>query len=436
MAERKRKPKRTLTALGIERMKPPKEGQADYFDAGYPGLALRVSYGGGKAFVYFYRFGGKQRRMTFGRWPGTTLEEAHEEWRAARKALDKGLDPAVERQAQKAEPAAEPDTFERIADDYERRGFPNPRKSRKLAPRTVEEYRRQLARLKAAWQGRMIADIGKGDVLDLLDELVEDGKPVEANRTYALARKLFGWCAMRDIISVSPVAGIHAPSEETPSDRTLTDDEIRLLWPAFGKLGYPFGPWARLLLLTGQRREAVATMRWQDVDLEAKVWRMRQKGDRALLVPLVPAAVEIIESLPRLKGPFVFTTGNTRKRRGTAAADPAPTPISGYSAAKRRVDKLVADAIAERAKETSDKPEPMAHWRWHDLRRTLRTNLSRLKVQRHIAELVIGHAVGGIEAVYDVWEYQDEKRDALERWATFLTGLTSPNVVTFRIAAE
>jgi integrase len=334
----------------------------------------------------------------------------------------------AEREAQKAaKPLAEPDTFERIADDYERRGFPNAGKSRKLAPRTAHEYRRQLARLKAAWQGRMIADIRKADVLDVLDGLIEDGNPVEANRTYALARKLFGWCAMRDIISASPAAGIAAPSEETPSDRALTDDEIRQLWPAFDKLNYPFGPWAKLLLLTGQRRENVATMRWQDVDFEAKVWRLRQKGDRALLVPLVPAAIEIIEDLPRLKGPFVFTTGSARKRRGTAdEAKDEPTPISGYSAAKRRVDKLVADAIAERAKETGTKPEPMAPWRWHDLRRTLRTNLSRLQVQPHVAELVIGHAVGGIQAVYDTWAYEAEKRDALERWATFLATLVEP----------
>jgi integrase len=430
--------KRALTALAIERLKPPKIGQVDHFDAGYPGLALRASYGGGKTFVYFYRFGGKQRRMTFGRWPGTTLEGAHDEWRAARKALDKGIDPAVEWQAQKAAAAAvaaEPDTLERIADDYERRGFPNPGKSKKLAPRTVDEYRRQLKRLKAAWKGRMIADIRKGDVLDVLDKLVDDGKPVEANRTYALARKLFGWAAMRDIISASPVAGIAAPSEETPSDRALTDDEIRQLWPAFDQLGYPFGPWAKLLLLTGQRRQAVATMRWQDVDLEAKVWRLRQKGDRALLVPLAPATIGILEDLPRLKGPYVFTTGNTRQRgRTTADKEPQPAPISGYSAAKRRVDGLIAKAIAERANEAGTKAEPMAHWRWHDLRRTLRTNLSRLKVQRHIAELVIGHAVGGIEAVYDVWEYQDEKRDTLERWATFLTALVEPKVVPFRRA--
>jgi integrase len=413
---------KVLTAAAIEKFKPT-AGRQEIPDARMQGLYLVVQPSGAKSWAVRYRLNGKPAKFTLGKYPRLELGAARKDAGAALELVAKGEDPAAHRKAAKATPTPEPDTFERIADNYERRGFPNPGKSKKLAPRTVDEYRRQLKRLKTAWQGRMIADIRKGDVLDVLDELIEDGKPVEANRTYALARKLFGWAAMRDIISGSPVAGIAAPSQETPRDRALTDDEIRLLWPAFDKLGYPFGPWAKLLLLTGQRREKVAAMRWQDIDFEAKVWRQRQKGDRALLVPLSPAVIEIIESLPRFNGPFAFsTTGGQR-------------PISGYSTAKRRADKLVADEIAKRAKEAGTKPEPMAPWKWHDLRRTLRTNLSRLKVQRHIAELVIGHAVGGIEAVYDVWEYHDEKRDALERWATFLTGLVADNVVPFRAAA-
>jgi hypothetical protein len=143
--------------------------------------------------------------------------------------------------------------FTAVADDYERRGFPNAGKPKKLAPRTIEEYSRQLARLKEAWHSRRIADIRKGDVLNVLDKLIDDGKPVEANRTFALARKLFGWCLMRDIIAASPVAGIAAPSEETPRERALTDDEVRQLWQALDGLGHPFGSWAKLQLLTAAR---------------------------------------------------------------------------------------------------------------------------------------------------------------------------------------
>ena len=70
----------------MARIKPPKAGQADYFDKGYPGLALRISYGGAKAWVYFYRLHGKLRRMSLGRYPGMSLTEARDAWRSGTDA--------------------------------------------------------------------------------------------------------------------------------------------------------------------------------------------------------------------------------------------------------------------------------------------------------------------------------------------------------------
>jgi integrase len=347
--------------------------------------------------------------------------------------------------------------FAAVAEDYQRRGFPNAGKPKKLAPRTIEEYSRQLARLKGAWQGRRIADIRKADVLSVLDKLVDDGKPVEANRTYALARKLFGWAAGRDIISASPVADIAAPSEETPRERTLTDDEIRQLWQAFDGFGHPFGSWAKLQLLTAARREQAATMRWEDIDgLDGPepVWRCRQKGDKPLLVPLAPMAASLLRGLRADEGEpgeFVFST-KPRKGRGEHKDDKREdATISGYSYAKRLLDMKVAKARAEAAGETITVPDSvrglkgrardlavyelhrpwmLPEWDWHDLRRTVRTNLSRLRVAPHVAELVLGHAVTGLIKVYDLWDYADEKRDALERWETHLAAvLAGGNVV-------
>jgi hypothetical protein len=77
-------PARALTSAAVGRIEPPKAGQTDHFDRGYPGLALRVSYGGARTWAYFYRHAGKVRRMTLGRWPAMGLREAREAWRAAR----------------------------------------------------------------------------------------------------------------------------------------------------------------------------------------------------------------------------------------------------------------------------------------------------------------------------------------------------------------
>src|SRR5688572_18286381 len=90
-------PRRALTAASVERLKPPAAGQVDYFDRGYPGLALRVSYGGGKSFVYFYRLGRRLRRMTLGAYPAMSLAEARETWRKARQDAQQGRDPGTAR---------------------------------------------------------------------------------------------------------------------------------------------------------------------------------------------------------------------------------------------------------------------------------------------------------------------------------------------------
>src|SRR5215469_9257650 len=87
-------PTRSLTVASVARIKPPKQGQIDYFDRGFPGLDLRVSYGGAKAWVYFYRLHGKLRRLSLGRFPAMSLEQARDAWRAARLAVDKGESPA------------------------------------------------------------------------------------------------------------------------------------------------------------------------------------------------------------------------------------------------------------------------------------------------------------------------------------------------------
>src|SRR5215468_6867997 len=87
-------PTRALTAASVARIKPPDKGQIDHFDKGFPGLALRVSYGGARAWAYMFRAHGKLRRITLGRWPAMSLSEARDAWREARKAVDRGENPA------------------------------------------------------------------------------------------------------------------------------------------------------------------------------------------------------------------------------------------------------------------------------------------------------------------------------------------------------
>jgi integrase len=400
---------KVLTTAAVEKIKPTAARQ-EIPDARMQGLYLVVQPSGAKSWAVRYRLKGKPAKFTLGRYPRLEIAAARKQAGAILETVAKSEDPAAPKRAAKAA-APEQDTFERVADDFLKRHVERKRE------RTVIEYRRPIEKLlKPRWRNRLVKDITKRDVIEVLDELVDAGKPVAANRTFALVRKLFNWCLARDIIAASPIAGLRAPTDERARQRVLTDDELRLLWPVFGQLGHPFGPWMQVLLLTGQRRDEVSRMRWRDLDLEQKLWRIpTTKSDRPHLVPLAPAVVAILEALPRFKGPFVFsTTGGER-------------PISGFSVAKRRVDRELAAALAQAAKAAGREREPVPAWVVHDMRRTVRTNLSRLRVPPHVAELVLNHSIRGIQPVYDVDEYLDERRHALGAWASLLQEIVDPS---------
>src|SRR6202030_1485854 len=163
------------------------------------------------------------------------------------------------------------------------------------------------------------------DVTALLDRIANRGSPVQANRTLARLKTLFKWVLDEELIPADPTARVRKVVKETARDRTLTDDEIRLFWAGCDKLGWPFGPLFKLLLLTAQRRDEVGTMEWSEVDIGKRIWlipRQKAKNKRAHEVYLSTMAVEIIEGLPAIGSDpgLVFTTNEKR-------------PVSGFSRA-------------------------------------------------------------------------------------------------------
>jgi integrase len=142
-------------------------------------------------------------------------------------------------------------------------------------------------------------------------------------------------------------------------------------------------------------------MKWDEVDLDAHLWTIpaaRMKGKRAHQVPLAPEALALLKSLPRFANPYVFTTTAGEK------------PVDGFSKAKVRIDKLCG----------------VTEWKFHDLRRTMRTHLSALPVQDIVRELILAHARQGLHKVYDLHTYEPEKRECLRLWESRLKGLLNP----------
>ena len=196
-------PRRSLTAAAVERLKPPPRGQIDHFDKGFPGLALRVSYGGGRSFVFFYRIGVKLRRMTLGKYPVMTLGDAREAWRKARKDVGEGRDPASRREATH---------FEGVAREWLLRDQTKNR-SHYDVKRVVERE------LIPAWGPRPISEISRRNILDLIDGIADRGAVTMARRVLSYTHRLFKWSVERGIIEVNPASNLPKPGSETKRDR-------------------------------------------------------------------------------------------------------------------------------------------------------------------------------------------------------------------------
>jgi integrase len=214
------------------------------------------------------------------------------------------------------------------------------------------------------------------------------------------------------------------PTKERARDRALTDDELRWFWSACEAIGWPFGPLAKLLLLTAQRRDEVAGIEWSEINLDKQTWTMprhKTKNDRTHEVHLSDVAVEVLRSVPRVgNGPVFITNGR---------------PVSGFSYGKNRLDAVMLKVKEDELGGTS---EAIPHWILHDLRRTAATGMARLNIPPHVVDKVLNHTSGtirGVAAVYNRFEYLEERRAALEAWGGYVANPMSPvtaNVVMLR----
>jgi len=379
-----------LTDKAIRHAEAPDGGRAELWDELVSGLLLRVGTRR-KTWQVSYRAHGKRRRLTIGNYPATSLREAREH---ARKVVEQAA------AGEPPEPATTPQrrSFGEVVDEWIKRD--------QSGNKTAAEARRTISRECGAWWDRPVDTIGRADVLAVLDAAVDRGAATQANRTLAYLRRLFNWCLQRGLVDSSPVANVKAPTREAARDKTLTDSELAAVWRATDRLGFPFGPAVRLLILTAQRRTEAGAMTWPAVDLEAATWTIpaaSNKSGRPHVVPLSPPAVDVLRGLPRIQPAagspaYVFTTNGR-------------TPASGWSKAKRRLDELSG----------------VTDWRLHDLRRTVATGLVAQGFRPDVVEAALNHANPGgsqLSSVYQRHHYLPEMRAALESWGEHVNRLS------------
>lgn len=412
---------KALTTKALESIKPG-EKDREIPDGCVSGLYLAVRPSGAKSWCVRYRFEGKPRKLTLGAFPGIGLRAARDLAGRALDAVTDHRDPAAEKQEAKRAAAAEQLRASDLIDDVVASYVEKYAKRQTRQTSWREKERLLKKEVIGAWKGRRLSTIGRADVHDLLDKIVDRGAAVMANRTLATFKHMCAWAVERGLIEASPCDKVKAPSSETSRKRTLSDEEIRIAWTAFERVGWCWGKMAQLLLLTGARRSEIAEARWSEIDLEAKTLTLppeRSKNGQEHVIPLSDTANAILKDLPRIgdgkKSDFVFT------KSGSA-------PITGFSASKMMID-------AEIAKELGDAP-PFEPWVLHDLSRTVATNLQRLGVRLEVTEAVLGHVSGsrgGVVGIYQRYDFADEKRLALDAWArkidSIVNGAAATNVV-------
>ena len=422
-------PTRKLTDLFAERVKPPERGRVEYFDASFGGLALRVTAKGRKSWSLHYRIDSRLRRYTLGNFPAIKPAQARREASDILDRVRAGIDPTVEKRERRYARPPEADTFGAVAEDYLAKHL-----AKNAVATTYIEARRILQKdALPRWRDRPIASITRRDVLELIDAIGARGAEIGANRMLARLRALWNWAIEKDRAAQSPLSLMKAPTKERPRDRVLSDDELRWLWEACQLVGSPFGPLIKLLVLTGQRRDEVAGAEWSELDLKRRLWTMprkKAKNNRAHEIQLSDAAIEALQSVPHLAA-LIFTTTGTR-------------PVSGFSKARGRIDAAMVKARRrslglpedDRAYRkaigiATDKPLPVEiePWTLHDLRRTAATGMARLNIPPHVVDKVLNHVSGtirGVAAVYNRFEYLDERRAALEAWGRYVENLVRP----------
>jgi integrase len=382
--------RKSLTAASVERIKPPPIGQTEHFDRGFPGLALRISYGGSKTFVFFYRIGGRLRRMTLGTYPAMSLADAREAWRKARQDVVRGQDPSVRRILDTGTT-----DFANVVQEWLKKDQAGKR-SYRAVQRIVNKE------LMPHWQYRRVDEIGPREVLDLIDGIADRGKTTMARRVQAYIHRFFKWAKGRHIITVNPAADLPKRGSEVRRDRVLSNDELIKVWCATDELGWPYGAAIKLLILTGARREEIGQLRWSEIEGDT----IRLKGERTKTaqsheIPLSGPAQSVISEAPKIaQSEFVFTNN------GRVA-------IANWGRVKIRLDELVQ----------------IPPWRIHDLRRTVSTGMNELGTEPYIVEAVLGHTVKGVAGVYNRAKYEAAKRAALEAWGVHVMDLVEPGRV-------
>jgi integrase len=398
-------PRAKLTKSVIDSLPTP-QSDTVYWDVALPGFGLKVTPKGRKVFIVLYRTGGagsKLRKYTIGPYGRVTLHQARVAAQKVFTARLEGRDPAGEKRERKRRLVA--DRVEDVLETFIEQRLSQNRSGAEIA----RLLRREIGK---TWAGRTIHEIAKRDVVEVVSAIERRGALVAANKALKSIKTFLRWSVGRAILDQSPAEGVPTPTKEVARDRVLSDEELARVILAAREVDDRYGGIVELLVLTGQRREEVARLAWEELDFGRWIWTIpkeRTKNAKPHVVHLSHEAIAVLERRPK-HGAHVFAFHGGK-------------PFQEFSFAKRKLDAVSG----------------VTGWRLHDLRRTCVSGMARLGVAPHVADKILNHQSGtisGVAAVYQRHEFLRERKDALERWGAHVGKTVSGMLGELRKAKE
>jgi integrase len=407
--------KRDLNDAWLRGLKPPQAGRLEVWDTRVVGLVLRLTPSGAASWSVRARTrDGKRTRPSLGAWPALGIAQARKRAQAELAAIHGGADPVAQKRtarAERAERDAEPTVADRMAEWLAAREAD---RAKPLKPRTAAEYRRIMERDLLPHLGRRpLRDTTREDWTRLVTAKKRRA-PAMASLLYRCASAFLGHAEAHGWVAASPLPrkglAVIAPPL-VARERVLSDGELRAVWKASAALNPKPRAFVRLLILTAAREMEVADIAMGEVDRAAGRWTIpgaRTKNGLSHTVPLCPLALDEVAGVWPAHGD---AGGSACRLLGAFAGG----GFRGFSKLKTKLDGLSG----------------VTGWRWHDLRRTARTGMTRVGVPRDHAEAAINHVSGrsALERTYDRHDYADEVTAALKLWQAHVAALVAPATI-------
>ncbi len=370
------------------------------------GFGVRVRAGGSKIFFYKYRFQDKLRFLNLGTYPHASLADARQKYGDAYKLRKNGFDP-IEIEAESARIAAKEQgerrqkalTVAELIDQYIE-------KYAKAHKKTWHKDELTLAKdVRPAWGNRQAKEITKLDATTMLQKIVDRGRPGQAQNALETTRKMYNWAIDQGMLETTPFLGVKRPAPKNKKDRALSENEIKILWLELdtADISDEIRQALKLTLVTAQRPGEVIGMHASEV--VDKWWiipKEKTKNKKAHRVYLTELALALI-------GPLEAPDPDTGETKSTGFIFPCPH--------KKKQKPIQEGAMGYALRRSFEaKKLSVATFTPHDLRRTAVTHLARLKIPQEWRERIVNHLPKELDATYNLYEYDEEKETAMQRW--------------------